>query len=74
MLDVSIEFRPCPGTTSGFADIMSSATGGKRSVPYMVDNNPSMYRYSLLSMKFIAYYKVVFEKRSGLNYLGLLKS
>lgn len=47
MLDLTVEFRPCPGSVSGFSDIMSLTTGGKRSVPYMIDNNPSMYKPQL---------------------------
>ena len=51
LLDLTVEIRPCPGATSGFSDIMSTATLGKRQIPYMVDNNPSMYRPELFGSK-----------------------
>jgi hypothetical protein len=44
LLDIIVECRPCPGTTSGYADQLSTATLGKRTVPYLIDNNPAMYR------------------------------
>mmetsp|Transcript_453 Transcript_453/g.657 ORF Transcript_453/g.657 Transcript_453/m.657 type:complete len:371 (+) Transcript_453:509-1621(+) len=47
MLDLTVEYRPCPGATSGFSDSMATLTLGRREVPFMVDNNPSMYRPQL---------------------------
>ena len=44
MLDLTVEFRPCPGGTFGFSDSMSTLTLGRREVPFMIDNNPSMYK------------------------------
>jgi hypothetical protein len=44
MLDLTVEFRPCPGGTFGFSDSMSTLTQGRREVPFMIDNNPSMYK------------------------------
>ena len=44
MLDLTVDFRPCPGGTSGWSDTQSTATLGQRSVPFMVDNNPSMIK------------------------------
>ncbi|KAJ1390233.1 hypothetical protein B484DRAFT_459599 [Ochromonadaceae sp. CCMP2298] len=52
-LDLTVEFRPCPGTTDGYADQMSTITLGKREVPFMVDDNPSMYRPRLTGSKAI---------------------
>lgn len=48
LLDLSVEFRPCPGAISGFSDLLVSATKGRREVPFMVDPNPSMYKPELL--------------------------
>lgn len=47
VLDLIVEYRPCPGATSGFADMLQTASLGQRQVPYMVDVNPSMYRYGI---------------------------
>ena len=33
------------GALYGFSDQMSVLTLGERKVPFMIDNNPSMYRY-----------------------------
>jgi hypothetical protein len=45
MLDINIDFRPCPGATAGFSDQQATITiGGKRSVPFMIDNNPGMIK------------------------------
>jgi hypothetical protein len=44
ILDLVVEFRPCPGGTSGFSDSMATLTLGRRELPFMVDNNPSMYK------------------------------
>ena len=44
MLDLIVEYRPCPGARSGFSDLMATVTLGKRNVPYLVDSNPSMYK------------------------------
>lgn len=41
MLDLSPEYRPCPGARYGFSDQLSTRTLGKRQVPYMSDpGNP----------------------------------
>jgi len=47
MLDLVVEYRPCPGSTGGYSDVLSTVTLGKRTIPFMIDNNPSMYRPSL---------------------------
>jgi glutaredoxin len=47
VLDLIVEYRPCPGSTSGFSDILSAATMGERIVPFMTDVNPAMYRPQL---------------------------
>jgi len=45
ILDVSMDIRPCPGATSGWSDVQSTLTlGGLRTVPFMIDNNPSMIK------------------------------
>jgi len=51
LLDLIVEYRPCPGGVSGYSDTMSTVTGGKRAVPFMIDNNPSMYKPSLYGAK-----------------------
>lgn len=45
ILDLNVEFRPCPGGTRGFSDQQATLTlGGKRQVPFMIDLNPKMIR------------------------------
>lgn len=44
MLDLPVEFRPCPGSRYGFSDQMATVSLGRREVPFMIDENPSMYR------------------------------
>lgn len=44
LLDLIVEYRPCPGARSGFSDFMASVTSGKRTLPFMQDGNPSMYK------------------------------
>lgn len=45
MLDLTVEFRPCPGKIYGFNDQLSFLTkGARREIPYLVDNNPSMVK------------------------------
>lgn len=43
MLDLTIEYRPCPGARSGWSDKMSTSTKGKRTVPYMEDETVKMF-------------------------------
>jgi glutathione S-transferase len=38
VLDLTVEYRPCPGARSGFSDELFKRTG-KRTVPYLVDPN-----------------------------------
>lgn len=47
LLDLVVDFRPSPGGTSGFSDQMSTVTLGQRKVPFMIDNNPKLYRPQL---------------------------
>lgn len=51
LLDLTVEFRPCPGAISGFSDLLVAVTKGKREVPFMIDSNPSMYKPELLGSK-----------------------
>jgi hypothetical protein len=44
ILDLVVEYRPCPGASSGWSDFMWTLTQGRRTLPFMVDNNPSMYK------------------------------
>eukprot|EP01040_Poterioochromonas_malhamensis_P001093 gene1093-1160_t len=37
MLDLSVEYRPCPGARTGWSDHMTQFTNGKRTVPFMID-------------------------------------
>jgi hypothetical protein len=46
LLDLIVEFRPCPGGVTGFADLLSTASKGRREVPFMQDTN-SMYKPEL---------------------------
>jgi glutaredoxin len=39
MLDLTVEYRPCPGARAGFSNEMAKRTGGRRTVPYLVDDN-----------------------------------
>lgn len=65
VLDLPIEVRPCPGSTSGFSDQLSTITLGKREVPCMIDNNPSMYRPTLFGTKEIIPYLFKTYTKSG---------
>jgi len=47
MLDLIVEYRPCPGATTGFTDILKAASLGKDDIPFMFDSNPSMFKPSL---------------------------
>lgn len=51
MLDLVVEYRPCPGARAGFSDTMCTITNGKRTIPFMVDVNPSMYKPQLIGAK-----------------------
>ena len=35
ILDLTVEYRPCPGARTGFSDEMAKRTGGRRTVPYL---------------------------------------
>ena len=41
MLDLVVEYRPCPGARYGWSDAMAEITGGKRTVPFLIDPNGS---------------------------------
>lgn len=57
ILDLNVEFRPCPGGTNGFSDQQATITiGGKREVPFMIDLNPKMIRQQLLGANVIVNY------------------
>ena len=38
ILDLTVEYRPCPGARAGFSDDMAKKSG-RRTVPYLVDEN-----------------------------------
>jgi len=38
LLDLTVEYRPCPGARAGFSDELFKRTG-RRTVPYLVDSN-----------------------------------
>ena len=42
MLDLVVEYRPCPGARFGWSDSMSSVTEGLRTVPFMIDPNAEL--------------------------------
>eukprot|EP01041_Mallomonas_annulata_P000799 gene799-1551_t len=52
ILDLTAEFRPCPGRT-GWSDTLATRTLGKRDVPFMIDENPSMYKPELIGADLI---------------------
>eukprot|EP01038_Epipyxis_sp_PR26KG_P015566 gene15566-21019_t len=37
ILDLTVEYRPCPGARSGWSSEMSAKTKGKQTVPFMID-------------------------------------
>jgi glutathione S-transferase len=39
LLDLTVEYRPCPGARYGWSDSQATLTGGKRTVPFMMDPN-----------------------------------
>ena len=41
-LDLTVEYRPCPGARYGFSDQLSARTLGSRTVPYMTDPGNSI--------------------------------
>jgi len=43
MLDLEVEYRPCPGARSGWSDTMASAQQQRRTVPYMEDGKVKMF-------------------------------
>merc|ERR1711871_45134 len=43
-LDLIVEIRPCPGL-KGWSDTLATATIGKRTTPYLVDNN-GMFKFN----------------------------
>ena len=38
LLDITVEYRPCPGARAGFSDELFQRTG-RRTVPYLIDPN-----------------------------------
>jgi hypothetical protein len=44
MLDLTVEYRPCPNARYGFSDDLSRRTSGARTVPFLVDPGNSMGR------------------------------
>jgi len=42
MLDLVVEYRPCPGARFGWSDSMSLVTEGLRTVPFMIDPNAEL--------------------------------
>jgi len=43
LLDLTVEYRPCPGARQGaFSQELGDRTGGKRTVPYLIDPNTEM--------------------------------
>jgi glutaredoxin len=71
LLDLTVEYRPCPGARAGFSDEMAKRTGGRRTVPYLVDDNKQMkagmfesddiidYLFENCECKFIIYVTVL---------------
>lgn len=57
MLDLTVEYRPCPNARYGFSDELSTRTLGSRTVPFLVDPGNSMGKLGSLgeSDKIIEY-------------------
>jgi glutathione S-transferase len=57
MLDLSVEYRPCPNARYGFSDELSTRTLGSRTIPFLVDPGNSMGKLGSLgeSEKIIEY-------------------
>jgi hypothetical protein len=47
ILDLVVEYRPCPNERSGFSDLMATRTLGRRTVPFMIDDNPQIVKPEL---------------------------
>jgi hypothetical protein len=43
MLDLTVEYRPCPGARQGWSNIQAQTTGGKRTVPLLIDGDVAMF-------------------------------
>jgi len=43
MLELQVEYRPCPGARQGWSDKQSLSTKGVRTVPYMEDGSVKMF-------------------------------
>ena len=40
ILDINVDFKPCPGATAGWSDVQSTITlGGKRTVPFLIGSS-----------------------------------
>ena len=57
MLDLVVEYRPCPNARYGFSDELSTRTLGSRTIPFLVDPGNSMGKLGSLgeSEKIIEY-------------------
>eukprot|EP01031_Cornospumella_fuschlensis_P038684 gene38684-47029_t len=43
MLDLTVEYRPCPGARQGWSDEQARVTGGRRTVPYLQDGDTGLF-------------------------------
>lgn len=41
MLDLTVEYRPCPGARTGWSNSLASVADGRRTVPFMIDKGSS---------------------------------
>jgi len=56
MLDLPVEYRPCPGGSAGFVDNMKTLTLGKQEFPFIIDNGARMIKPQLGGAKTIISY------------------
>ena len=57
-------YRITTGAFYGFSDEMSTITQGRRDVPYMIDNNPSMYRYCIYATAVLLHETIVVQSQT----------
>eukprot|EP01039_Chlorochromonas_danica_P006367 gene6367-7020_t len=43
LLDLPLQCRPCPGARTGWSDHLAGLTGGKRTVPFIIDGEVQMH-------------------------------
>lgn len=66
MLDLTVEYRPCPGARAGWSDHMTQFTNGKRTVPFMIDTGKTqlfesddIIEYLFTTCKLFSYFPIL---------------